>query len=80
MVADKKSLSERLKKVGIDKVAFSERKESIELVSSFYLSVTQNTDHEPQKKKRHPKPQEKIQSERTAQRAVMILGQAIGKK
>ena len=80
MVVDKKSLSERLKKVGLNKAAFSERDASIELLSSIYLSVTQNKDRELQKKKIHPKPQEKLRAERTAQRAVKILGEAIGKK
>ncbi len=80
MVVDKKRLSERLKRVGLNKVEFSEKDASIELLSSFYLSITQNRDRELQKKKIHPKTQEKIQPERIAQRAVKILGEAIGKK
>ena len=80
MVVDKKNLSERLKKVGLNKVESSGKDASIELLSSFYLSITQNQDQEPEKKKIHPITQKKIQTERIAQRAVKILGEAIGKK
>ena len=80
MVADKESLSERLKKVGVNSVEFIEKDPSRELLSSFFLSITQNQDRELQKKKIHPKKQGKVQAERIGQRAVKILGQAIGKK
>ena len=80
MVVDKKRLSERLKRVGLNKVEFSENNASIELLSSIYLSTTQVQDREVQKKKIHPKTQEKIQTERIAQKAVKILGEAIRKK
>jgi hypothetical protein len=80
MVADKKNLSERLKRVGLNRADFSEKGDSIDLLSTFYLSTTQKRDHQIQKNNIQPKSQEKDHTERIAQRAVKILGEAIGKK
>ena len=71
MVVNKESLSERLRKVGLNKTASSEKDASVELISSFYLSTTEHQNREIQ---------HKIQTERISQRAVKMLGEAIGKK
>jgi hypothetical protein len=68
---NKESLSDRLKKAGLKKAASSEKDASIELLSSFYLSTTEHQNRENQ---------HKVQTERISQRAVKILGEAIGKK
>ena len=77
---NKKRLSERLKKIGLNKVKSSDKDASIELLSSFYLSIRENQDRKIQTRIIPPKPQEKIQTERAAQKAVKMLGEAIGKK
>lgn len=80
MVEDKKSLSERLKRVGLNRADFSENDGTIDLLSTFYLSTTQKRNHQIPKNKGHPKSPEKAQTERIAQKAVKILGEAIGKR
>ncbi|HIJ55390.1 MAG TPA: hypothetical protein HPQ03_04615 [Deltaproteobacteria bacterium] len=77
---DKKSLSDRLRQVGLNKARPVGQDESVKLLGSIYLSRTKKPDPEKKAEKIPTEMQNIVETKGSAHRAVEMLGKAIRKK